>query len=523
MTISDPAQKPPRRRASSRHRAQWYDRVPLMVLTTAIGAGLMIVPAIYAGLNGEHDAGRPFLYGAIVFTVLSFLVGLSVATRPVSKTARGHLMSLLITYLALPVMLAAPLYEAIPDLSFSNAWFEMVSSLTTTGATVFSQPARVPDTIHLWRALVGWYGGFMIWVAAIAILAPVRVGGFELVLASVHVGGAVSRGQTAQSDFPMRRILRFSRGLAPIYGGLTLAVWLMLLIAGEDPFVGACHAMSALASSGISPLVSLQESSASHWGEAVLLVAMVFALSRATFANDMPTPIGRRWWQDPEIRIAATLLIAVPTLIFVHHWVSLYDVGGGTPDPLRSLWGSLFMTMSFLTTNGFISAEWEIARNWSGITTPGLILLGLAMVGGGVATTAGGVKLLRVYVLYRHGRFESARLVHPRLTASPGHRARRFKVEAAYSAWLSFMLFALVFTFIMLALSLTGLTFETNMILTTAALTNAGPLTAVAGLSPIVMGDLGAAAQIILGVAMVLGRLETLAIIALLNPEFWRA
>lgn len=491
-------------------------------MIAGFGALLMLVPAVFAGLHGEHDAGRPFLYGAIVFTALSGLVGLAAATGVPDRTARGQLLSLLVTYLAVPVMLAAPLYEAAPGLSFANAWFEMVSSLTTTGATVFDRPARLPDTIHLWRALVGWYGGLIIWVAAIAILAPVRVGGFELVLASVKLGGAAAREKAPQAEFPIRRIWRFARGLAPVYGGLTLAVWLALLIAGEDPFVAACHAMAALSSSGITPLVGLQESVAGLRGEAILLLAMVFAISRTTFARDMPTPIGRRWWQDPELRIAAALLATVPLVIFVHHWLGRFDVGGAQPDTLRSLWGGLFMTMSFLTTTGFVSGEWDIARSWSGITTPGLILLGLAMVGGGVATTAGGVKLLRIYVLYRHGKFESARLVHPRLTASPGHRSRRFRIEAAQTAWLSFMLFALVFAVVVLALSLTGIRFETNIILTTAALTNAGPLTAVAGAQPVALAGLAAAAKGILGIAMVLGRLETLAIIALLNPEFWR-
>jgi trk system potassium uptake protein TrkH len=361
------------------------------------------------------------------------------------------------------------------------------------------------------------------WVAAIAVLAPQRLGGFELMLTSVQVGRDGTLGRAATAEFPNRRVWRFVRALAPVYGGLTLAVWLLLLIAGEDPLVAACHAMSTLATSGISPLPSMQSSAADHWGEAVLLVGMVFALSRGTFAQDMPQPVGRRWWQDPELRMASALLVAAPGVIYLHHWIGLIDVGGASPDPLRSLWGAVFTTASFLTTTGFISAEWEVARNWSGLSTPGLILMGLAMVGGGVATTAGGVKLLRVYVLYRHGQFEAARLVHPRLVSSPGHRARRFRIDAAYLAWLSFMLFAIAFASGMLALSALGQSFEAAMILTTAGLTNTGPLAAVAGSAPISWGALDTTAQTVLALAMVLGRLETLAIVALLNPEFWRA
>lgn len=483
----------------------------------------MLVPAIHAGLTGSHAAGRPFLYGALVFGVLIGLVGLSMATRTPAQDARSLLLSLLATYLVLPVMLAAPLYEAVPDLRFVSAWFEMVSSLTTTGATVFDRPARLPDSLHLWRALVGWYGGFVMWVAAIAVLAPQRLGGFELMLTTVQVGRDGTLGRASMAEFPARRVWRFARALVPVYAGLTFLVWLLLLLAGEDPLIAACHAMSTLATSGISPLASMQDTVSGRLGEAVLLVAMVFALSRNTFARDMPQTVGRRWWQDPELRMAAAIMVTVPTVIYLHHWFGRVDVGEVSLDPFRSLWGAVFTTASFLTTTGFISAEWEVARNWSGLTTPGLVLIGLAMVGGGVATTAGGVKLLRVYVLYRHGQFESTRLVHPRLVASPGHRARRFRLEAAYVAWLSFMLFAIAFAGGMLALAALGLHFETALILTTAALTNTGPLAIAAGTVPIALGDIGPAVQLVLALAMVLGRLETLAIVALLNPEFWRA
>lgn len=493
------------------------------MFTAGAGAALMLVPAVHAGLTGAHAAGRPFLYGAVVFGVLIGLVGMSLATRTAARSARSLLLSLVVTYLALPAMLAAPLYEAVPDLDFVSAWLEMVSSLTTTGATVFDRPGRLPDSLHLWRALVGWYGGFIMWVAAIAVLAPQRLGGFELLLTDAQVGRDGTLDRTRVAAFPSRRVWRFARALAPVYGGLTLGVWLLLLFVGEDPLVAACHAMSVLASSGISPVAGLQASAAGTWGEAVLLAAMVFALSRTTFARDMPRPVGRRWWQDAELRMAGAILLAAPTVIYLNHWVGRIDMGTAGPDPWRSLWGAVFTTTSFLTTTGFVSAEWDVARNWSGLTTPGLILIGLAMIGGGVATTAGGVKLLRVYVLYRHGQFEAARLVHPRIVSSPGHRARRFRMEAAFVAWLSFMLFAVAFAGGMLTLAALGQPFEAAMILTTAALTNTGPLVAVAGATPISVGTLDGAVQTVLALAMVLGRLETLAIVALLNPDFWRA
>jgi trk system potassium uptake protein TrkH len=178
--------------------------------------------------------------------------------------------------------------------------------------------------------------------------------------------------------------------------------------------------------------------------------------------------------------------------------------------------------LSFLTTTGFESAGWAQAQVWSGLSTPGLMLAGLAVIGGGVATTAGGVKLLRVYALYRHGEREMERLVHPNSVGGSGVIARRLRRQGALVAWIFFMLFAMSIALVMLALSLTGLNFETTTVLAVSALSTTGPLAGIAAETPISWAGLGGAAQVILAAAMVLGRLETLAIIALLNPDFWR-
>lgn len=501
------------------------ERVPLFLVIAGGGAALMLLPAAYAGATEDYATGRPFLYGGILFFAIAVLAGLSAATGRRANSARGMLLSLVGAFAVLPVMLALPVMEAVRGLSFANAYLEMVSAITTTGFTVFDPVARAPDAVHLWRALVGWYGGFIIWVAAIAVLAPLRLGGFEVVLTTTEIGRNASLGRSAIARNPMRRVTRFARDLAPVYGILTLAAWIGLLLAGEDAFVALCHAMSVLATSGISPLNDLGTAESGRWGEAVLALFMVFAVSRAVFASDMPVPVGRFWYEDPELRLATAILVATPAVMIAHHFVSALEVGAVPPpgNAWRSLWGTVFMSLSFLTTGGFVSADWDIARTWSGLTTPGLILLGLAIIGGGVATTAGGVKLLRVYVLYRHGQFEVARLVHPSLVTGPGHRSRRFRLESAFVAWLYFMIFAMTIAGVMLSLALTGIDFEEALILTVAALTTTGPLAAVAGEAPIAVALLGPPAQAVLCVAMVLGRLETLALVALFNPEFWRA
>jgi trk system potassium uptake protein TrkH len=190
---------------------------------------------------------------------------------------------------------------------------------------------------------------------------------------------------------------------------------------------------------------------------------------------------------------------------------------------LRAFWGSMFTVMSFLTTTGFESVDWSDSRQWSGLGTPGLILMGLALIGGGVATTAGGVKLLRVYALYLNGLRELGRLVHPSSVPSTSANQKRIQKDGAFIAWIFFMLFALSLALIWIVLAGLGISFDQSLVLAVATLSTTGPLIESAGETPIVLIELGAAAKGVLCAAMVLGRLETLAIVALFTPDLWRS
>ncbi len=496
--------------------------LPFFLLLSGIASAAMILPAGYAlAIEEFHDA-RSFFYPGIVGLVLCTLIGIAVSTRPHQQSAFRQLLSLLAAFSVLPLILAVPFFEAVRNTSFLNAYFEMVSCLTTTGATLF-EAARLSGPEHLWRALVGWMGGLLMWIAAAAILAPLTLGGFE-VTASGEPGQPTPMGERRNSvSEAARRLSRTANALVPVYAGLTLAAWILLLVAGDTPLVAISHAMSVMATSGISPVGGMIGTSSGIAGEVILFGFMFFALSRLTFSGDTGHANRHRLFYDPEFRMGLALIVLVPSILFLRHFLASFEIGDeeNLVAALSALWGAVFTTLSFLTTTGFISVDWATAQGWSGLSTPGLILMALALIGGGVATTAGGVKLLRVYLLYLNGVRELEKLIHPHSIGRSGLLTARVRREGAFIAWVFFMLFALVLAATTLGLTAMGVDFESGLILAIATLSNAGPLIVIADELPINLVALAPEAKLFLCLAMVLGRLEMLALIVILTPELW--
>ena len=171
--------------------------------------------------------------------------------------------------------------------------------------------------------------------------------------------------------------------LAPIYIGLTGALWLFLVISGDRPLVAAVHAMSTLATSGISPVSGMTGANSGLAGEAIVFLFMLFALSRLTFSSDTITTARPGLHHDPEFRLGVLLVLGVPLLLIIRHWIAALEVNEAESlgAVLTAMWGGMFTVLSFLSTTGFESTGWEAARDWSGLGTPGLILLGLSLVG----------------------------------------------------------------------------------------------------------------------------------------------
>lgn len=496
---------------------------PLFLILCGVAAVSMYVPAAYAlRLELFHEA-RSFFYAGTLGMFMVWLVAVAISDRRYEARLYDHLLALVGVFTVLPVFLAVPFHDALRTTSFLNAYFEMVSAITTTGATLYEDPDRLVMPLHLWRGLVAWMGGFLIWVAAVAVFSPLNLGGFEVTARGTPGHSELAATRRAAVD-PTRRFRRTVVRFLPIYGALTFALWIMLMIGGERAITALIHAMSVLSTSGISPIGGMQNANAGIGGEFVVFLFLLFALSRLSFSADTGAVRRDRLRDDPEFRLGIMLVFLVPILLFLRHWVGALDVNEEENflAAIHAFWGATFTVLSFLTTTGFTSSQWAAAQDWSGLGTPGVILMGLAILGGGVATTAGGVKLLRVYALYLQGRREMEKLVHPSSVRGDGHRAKAIQRDGAYIAWIFFMLFALSFTGTTIALAAFGVEFEQAVTLSVAALTTTGPVITIAAETPIDLANFGPGVKLILCWAMVLGRLEALAIMALVSIEMWR-
>lgn len=497
---------------------------PLFVALLGASALATLVPSFYGAAVGDFDSARVFFYSGILFAVAALLLGLAVAPTQRAPSEQRYLLSLVLGYLWLPAILSLPMMQLDAGLRLTDVYFDMVSALTTTGAEVFA-PASLPDTVHLWRATVAWFGGMLIWITALAILAPLNLGGFELTAEAAAAAKEASRRGQIGAISAAGRLRKQAGLLGPIYLALTVVLALGLTLAGERPLHAVIHAMSTLSTSGISAVGGPSGGAAGFAGEVLILLFFVFALTHASFAGGF----GRRWGgvivQDRQVRLAVLIVVVLSSALFLRHWLGAYARGdlGNPAEAFATLWGSIFTVLSFLTTTGFVAEGWMAARGWSGLPMPGLVLVGLVVLGGGIATTAGGLKLLRIYALYKHGAREIDRLVHPHSVAGAGRLGRRIRQEGAYKAWIFAMLLLVTIGGVSLMLGAAGVGFEQSLILAIAAISTTGPLAEMATEAPIAYSALGDAAKMILALAMIIGRIETLVFVAVFNPSFWRA
>ena len=490
-----------------------FQKLPLAISIPTLFILMLMIPSVHGFISGDSHKGRSFFYAVLLglFGLTFLRFSLQGTVFPMHRHAQ--LWSLIAFFLGFPLLLAIPLYEVSAAGQFIDAYLDIVSTVTTTGLPVFA-PGSLSETLVIWRVSLGWASGFLIWVFAWSIFAPLNLGGFE------HLGArgeAMTQTQNARQTtgrLPAEKFWSEAVRLGPVYLWITLAAALALLIVSGDPSYALLRAMATIATFGIE--IPEHSVAGGVGGEVILALVMLFALSRSTFSTVFARARKWRVTEDPELRVAAGLVL-VATLVLIGQGARYVE---GLGAHLELVWGAFFTSLSYLTTTGLASDSLPVGL--VNLDPVEIILVALAMIGGGVATTAGGIKLLRVFILTGHSRAEVNRLIAPSQVMSGQIESRSHDHHSAMLACVFLVLFILVMGAITLALSVAGSPVKDSLYLTLATVTNTGPLLPTGSGAETLVMSLPTQAKMILAAAMVLGRLEVLALLALLNPDIYR-
>lgn len=459
----------------------------------------MLLPALVALFYDEQTI-HTF---AIAFAV-TLTTGLAMWFLPRDKrelrAGDGFLVTVLF-YLGLGLFGALPLYLAESlDASFTDAAFESLSGLTTTGATVFTGLDALPKSILFYRQFLQWLGGMGIIVLAVAILPMLGIGGMQLYRAESP--GPVKDNKIAP------RIAETAKALWYLYLGITTTCAVAYYLAGMNAFDAMCHSFSTVAIGGFSTHDASMGYFDSAAIEGVAVIFMIFAginfgLHFGVFARRSPG----YYLRDPEFQLYIFGVVGVATIV-----CSILYFTGGSDHPLRH---GIFQAVSMATTTGFTTTDFSL---WPSVAP--VLLLFAAFAGGCAGSTAGGIKMIRVLLIYRQGLREIKRLIHPAGVFPlklAGHLVPDRVIDAV---WSFFSVYVILFlTLVCLFMGFSGTDFETSFSAVGASLNNLGP-----GLGEVALNyaNLNAPSKWLLVFAMICGRLEIFTLLVLLTPAFWR-
>ena len=474
----------------------------------------MIIPSLVAFLERDYSVARNFLYSSCAGIISYTLIAIALSNVLKVQNNFEKLLSFILSYFFLPIFMALPLVLSVAEVGLIDAWLEMVSSFTTTGLIITNLEIFSGSALPLWYGMVSWTGGIFFWICAISILLPLNINRFETGDNGFLDGSSFKRHEG-------NSVISNARYLIPIYLIITIALWLFLTLVGMSGFQALLMAMSVISTSGFDTLSD--EIPKIFIIEGIILVFFVFALSKSLFFRDINDLRKFRFFTDPEIRLALIIILAVAALFYAK---SIFALSSENIDInilvlLKHLWGIFFTVTSYLVTMGIESKVWSDYPSFALAEVSAVSVMGLAIIGGGVATTAGGVKLLRVYILYRNATQEVDMMLHPNsIPSKKGKGSISDNRNNRLMAWIFFMLFITALAFFTLVFSILFDDIAPGLALSVSALTTTGPLFGNAGYD-VVLTDINQIFKIMLGLAMIIGRLEILVIVALLFPSVW--
>lgn len=464
---------------------------------------LTMLPPIAFSIYYNDHSWLPFVEGFGLTLAAGFICWLPVHRSRKDLRLRDGFLVVAAFWTVLGTFGAAPLYfsDAL-SMSFTDAVFESMSGLTTTGATVLTGLDELPVSILYYRQQLQWLGGMGIIVLAVAVLPMLGVGGMQLYRAETP--GPVKDTKLTP------RITETAKALWYVYLAFTITCMVGYRIAGMGWFDALCHAFSTVAIGGF----STHDMSIAHFDSASIDLIAVFFMFVAGINFSLHFFAWRyvsikHYFQDQEFRAYSLILIVLSAVVIA----SLF-MYRGYDDPFDTVLDGLFQSVSIATTTGFTTENFAI---WPA-ALPALLIFA-SFIGGSAGSTAGGIKVIRWLLVYKQGVREIVRLVHPsaEIPVKLGNKAVPSRVVEA--VWGFFSVYIIVFGIMLLAMMSTGLDQVTAFSAVAATLNNLGP-----GLGGVASGfmDLTDAAKWISVAGMLLGRLEIFTLLVLITPTFWR-
>jgi len=462
-----------------------------------------MLPPVLVGWLYDDLSLSPFIKGFLLVLIIGAILWFPVRHRKRELRLREGFLVVVLFWSVLGVSGSAPfMFSNELQISFVDAVFESVSALTTTGATVIVGLDDLPKSILFYRQFLQWLGGMGIIVLAVAILPMLGIGGIQLYRAE-------SPGPVKDSKLTPR-IKGTAKLLWIIYLTFTVACGISYYLAGMNVFDAICHSFSTVAIGGFSTHDASMGYFSSH---SIELVAVVFMLlSGANFSlhfiawRSMSLKVYQR---DSEFRLYGLVmlvltLIALSYLYFQHVYASVSE----------SFYGAMFQVVSIATTTGFTTTNYSY---WPGFLP--VLLVFASFIGGCAGSTGGGMKVIRVLLLFKQGWREILRLIHPSARIAIKLNQKPVERNIIQAVWGFFSVYVGIFVLFMLILMASGMDQITAFSAIAATLNNLGP-----GLGEVADNykNITDFPKWLLCFAMLLGRLEIFTLLVVLTPAFWR-
>ena len=452
---------------------------------------------IFISIIFNDDAFYIFLKTFISISLVG-VVGL-ILTRNINNelSQKDGFVIIVMFWVVLSFAGSIPFY--LSGMSIIDSFFESMSGITTTGATVISNIDALPESILFYRQMLQWMGGMGLIVLAIAVMPLLGIGGGQIY--KTEIPGAMGEQRLTP------RIKETAQALWSIYLGLTIVCALLYYLGGMSLFDAVSHAMSTVAIGGFS---THNESIGYFNSTTIEIICIVFMLLSAFsftlhyFAIYRRKPL--KYFYDPEFRFFFSILLLVLIVSFLINLLSNYENGPSYKE-------IVFHSVSMITTTGFSISD---TSNWP-LSISFLLLIG-AFIGACSGSVGGGVKSWRVMIMLNHAYSNIMKIIHPNSVISLKIGLRSVDDEVATSVWGFFSIYVISFMILLLAVLTSGLDLESAFSAVGACLNNLGPGLGVVSEN---YSNLSAFTKSTLAFAMLLGRLEIFTLLVILTPMFW--